>query len=1233
MKIAIDLQGYQSLGSKTRGIGRYSFTFIRTLLENSDKNDEFIVVANKSLGEIDEEFHSLIKSNISQVQYFEWTYPDFTTESSSSYKNQISIAKQIRSYAFSLLNCDVILITSFFEGFKDTSIVELEEGFDLPPIASIFYDLIPLIEPELYLDKNPLFKEFYLERIAYLEKLDCLLSISKSAASEAYKYLAIDKNKIHNIYAGCDRNLFTLINTKPLNCFKNIKIGEYILYSGAGDPRKNLERLIHAYSLLDKKLIISYKLVLVGNLLQEEISLIKSWISSHNLSSNQVVLLGYVSDEELADLYRHCKLFIFPSLHEGFGLPALEAMSCGAVVLGSKTTSIPEVIQNYDALFDPRNTSQIASLITKALTNEHFYNSLAKKSIVNASKFSWDKTVKSAKIALNNTINSTNKYRKKMYKKDLLMKIRFANYDLMIDNITSILVDNDILFKDEIYLKKLAASINLIELNSCYYKQFEIDDNVSLSWQLEGPFDSNYSLAILNREFSFALSQQISETTIKSTEGPGNYEPNLEFLENYPSTLKLYENSKNCNNLCPLIVSRNLYPPRVNDMFSRINMLHAYGWEESEIPQEWINDFNKYLDGITVMSYQVKKTLIDCGFEKPISICGLGVDHLNRSFKSKKIEINAKKYKFLHISSCFPRKGTSLLLESYGKAFNIDDDVSLIIKTFKNPHNKINELVKGYKNENPNYPHLIVIERELSLPEIKFLYQYSDAYISPGYGEGFGLPLAEAMLFSKPVITTNWGGQLDFCRDSNSWLVDFKFEYSQSHFEQFDSVWAVPLSDSLAEKMQSIRLSTNSFIQSKVDTAKHNILNNFTWEQVSSKNIEFVKKLLSFKPTKKTKIAFVSSWNTKCGIASYVSNLVQYIEHEFYILAPYDNLLTNDDKSNVFRCWDINRPFTEKIKNIILELNLTSIVIQFNYGFYDFSSFNDLISFLYDSNIKITIFIHSTCDPLNNENKLLSKIKYSLSLAERLMVHTCTDLNRLKNIGLVSNVSIFPHGIKDFVKEETSSIDNYFVNRIARTNKHKYKLATTGFCLPNKGFLELITSISILLKKDYDIHLTLLTPSYSKDYDFYVDKLKKLIHDLNLKKSVYLDLKFYDDQDISYFLSEIDLVIYPYQESNESSSASVRQGIASGSDVIVTPISIFEDVTQVVNVLPGITPSEMASGIENWIEIRSKNKSFHEISKDCKIFDEWRVKHRFSNLSKRLSSIITSIEVDSQFNN
>ena len=1229
MKIAIDLQGYQAPGSKTRGIGRYSYTFIRTLIENSSENDRFILVVNKSLDAIDNEFYSFMKPYSNKVQFFEWTYPKFEKKNAHSHKANSLIAEQLRSYAFSLLNCDVILITSFFEGFKDNSVIELDDEFDLPPVATIFYDLIPLIKSEIYLDNNPLFKEFYMKRLHYLNKVDCLLSISKSSSYEAEKYLSIDKYKIYNIYAGCDKNLF-----KPSHKnqgAKNFKKGEYILYSGAGDPRKNLQRLIHSFSLLDKKLVLTYKLVLVGNLLPEEISLIKSWISSYNLSQTQVILLGYVSDEELADLYRNCKLFIFPSLHEGFGLPALEAMSCGAVVLASNSTSIPEVIQNEEALFDPTNVSQITSLINKALTNQAFYNSLSKTALQKSLNFSWDKTVEIAKRALSNTIKNTNKTKKKNFNKELIINLKNKNYNLLLDNIACILKENKFIYNDEIYLKKLAASINLIELNSFYFKQFIIDKNVSLSWQVEGPFDSNYSLAILNREFALALHQKIRNTTILSTEGPGDYDPDLKFLMNHSNIYKLHMDSHKNVSQGSLVSSRNLYPPRVNDLFSRINMLHAFGWEESELPQEWISDFNQYLDGITVMSSQVRKTLIDCGFEKPIQVCGLGVDHLNRDLDMKVIDLAAKQFKFLHISSCFPRKGIKCMLEAYGKAFTENDDVTLIIKTFANPHNKIHDLIQQYRQSHVNYPHIIVLEKDLSLSEIRYLYSYSDVYIAPSHGEGFGLPIAEAMLFSLPVITNSWGGQVDFASNENSWLIDFSFEYSQSHFKQFDSVWACPSSDDLAEKMKEIRLISNEEIKSKVDKATASIKNNFSWEKVVTKNINFVNKLLKFRSSQNTNVAFLTTWNTKCGIASYASNLVDYFEHETYILAPNDIHLLHQDEANVFRCWDINQSFTEKIKNRILKLNLSTIVIQFNYGFFDFNSFNELINFLYTKKIKIIIFLHSTRDPQGNDNKSLKKIKDSLSLADRLLVHSCSDLDRLKKLNLIDNVSIFPHGIKDFVKIHVNSSESILNKKSSIIRSKEYKLASTGYCLPNKGFLELVRAVSILVKNNIDVHLTLLTPAYNKNYDFYLKKIKLLIGELNLNKHIKLDTTYYDEMEIFNILSEMDLVIYPYQQSNESSSASVRQGIASGTEIIVTPISIFEDVKDVVSVFTGITSQQMALGIENWINEKRKNSTLDINQKQDSKLDIWREKHRFSKLGKRLSSMITSIEVNTEF--
>ena len=128
-------------------------------------------------------------------------------------------------------------------------------------------------------------------------------------------------------------------------------------------------------------------------------------------------------------------------------------------------------------------------------------------------------------------------------------------------------------------------------------------------------------------------------------------------------------------------------------------MLHAYGWEESEFPQRWVDEFNAHLQGITVMSKFVKKILIDNGVKIPIAVSGLGLDHVDNIVADYQINKELKKYKILHVSSCFERKGIDILLKAYGKAFNINDEVTLIIKTFVNPHNKIEQILYSLQKE------------------------------------------------------------------------------------------------------------------------------------------------------------------------------------------------------------------------------------------------------------------------------------------------------------------------------------------------------------------------------------------------------------------------------------------------------------------------------------------------------------------------------------------------------
>ena len=112
--------------------------------------------------------------------------------------------------------------------------------------------------------------------------------------------------------------------------------------------------------------------MLAGKLLDIEIEQINCWIKEFNIRVNSVILLGYVSDNDLVTLYQTCALFVFPSFHEGFGLPILEAMSCGAPAIGSNCTSIPEIIGDIRAMFDPYDSDSIKNLIDKALTNKSF---------------------------------------------------------------------------------------------------------------------------------------------------------------------------------------------------------------------------------------------------------------------------------------------------------------------------------------------------------------------------------------------------------------------------------------------------------------------------------------------------------------------------------------------------------------------------------------------------------------------------------------------------------------------------------------------------------------------------------------------------------------------------------------------------------------------------------------------------------------------------------------------
>ena len=170
----------------------------------------------------------------------------------------------------------------------------------------------------------------------------------------------------------------------------------FVLYTGGADPRKNLTRLLEAYAQIPAELRLQHQLVLAGRIDRAEHLALLKGIKASGMNADEVVFTEYISDEELQTLYYSCKLFVFPSWHEGFGLPALEAMKCGAAVISSNTSSLPEVVNLEEALFDPLSTDSISAKISEFLSNPVLIERMKAHAKVQAPLFSWDVSAQKA---------------------------------------------------------------------------------------------------------------------------------------------------------------------------------------------------------------------------------------------------------------------------------------------------------------------------------------------------------------------------------------------------------------------------------------------------------------------------------------------------------------------------------------------------------------------------------------------------------------------------------------------------------------------------------------------------------------------------------------------------------------------------------------------------------------------------------------------------------------------
>lgn len=392
MKIVIDIQGLQTQ-SKYRGIGRYIKNHIKALIEVSSAH-EFTLLINSGFKDdpisIEREF---TQSGATNVRVLAWTPVGYTSLHDPENFWRHNASQIIRESLIASINPDLVYVTSLFEGFGDEAVHSIGLLGKYIPTATLLYDLIPLFRSESYLSGNWLHKKYYHEKLSDLSRSDLILTISESVADDANKVLGIEKSRLVNIYAACDQQFRKLEDNEFDPIATRSKFGissKFFLYTGGYDERKNLGLLIEAYCKLPPELIHTFQLVFVGHMSEEYEKFLNNIAQANGIEPDRILFLDYLDDSELVHLYNLCSLFIFPSIQEGFGLPPLEAMACGAPTIAANIPVLAEILNQPRALFDPFSADDLTEKIKEVVLDPTFSSFLAHSGRKRASEFDWN---------------------------------------------------------------------------------------------------------------------------------------------------------------------------------------------------------------------------------------------------------------------------------------------------------------------------------------------------------------------------------------------------------------------------------------------------------------------------------------------------------------------------------------------------------------------------------------------------------------------------------------------------------------------------------------------------------------------------------------------------------------------------------------------------------------------------------------------------------------------------
>ncbi len=666
-------------------------------------------------------------------------------------------------------------------------------------------------------------------------------------------------------------------------------------------------------------------------------------------------------------------------------------------------------------------------------------------------------------------------------------------------------------------------------------------------------------------------------------------------------------------------------------------------WELDEFPEEWAR-LSYYLDEIWTpsdFSFQaVSKAIL-----KTVKIPVTKIPHcisLSPSPENIPIEKEAVRrglnippdvFTFLFIfdfQSEIERKNPFAVVEAFKKAFSPTDKAMLFLKTSHSEFNKkefyrLLNSVKGYN--------VSIADSVYTKEQVYSLMNACDCYVSLHRSEGFGLTMAEAMALGKPVIAAGYSGNIDFMNKDNSFPVGYRLVEVDGDYGAYKkgNVWAETDIDEAADYMRRV---FGNRIEAETVGARGGefIKKYYSPEAISSKYkgrlnqiIAEYEGALGYKAAtdgQRIKIGWLSSWNTKCGIATHSKFLSENFNEKDFEIFYFANKvnsgdLINNDGNNVFRIWnDSNDKNLDPVIQEIFNNKIDIVIIQFHPAFFNIFEISDFIDKVKKYGVKIIADLHVVEDIGETGAAVKSSLAFiagELKKADILLAHNNADLNILSGLGLKNNTLLFPPGVRKAEFEE-KFIDDL---RHKMGFGGKRIISSFGFLMPHKGILELIHAFHKLKEEHNNLHLLLINSLRpDKSFKDYYGKCISAINNLRLKSDVTFITDYLTDDESLRLLSLSDIVAYPYQNTLESASGAVRYGLSAGKTVLCTPLKIFKEVGDIVNFLPGTDILSIYKGIKFFIE------NPLELNKSRILQQKWVDEHDWKKMSIKLQDII-----------